>query len=94
MGVGPEAGHLCETLGLRRVRRNEAGPEGGTADMATGAIFGAQAAAGLTPSLRRVLAGWRADAHRPAMGLTVVFSIPIPIATREVSTGTSWITAS
>ena len=40
MGGGPEAGQLCEPLRLRRVRRNEAGPEGGTVDIARGAIFG------------------------------------------------------
>ncbi len=77
MGVGPEAGQPCEPLGLCRVRRNEAGPEGGTVDRATGVLFGAQAAAGLTPSLRRVMAGWRAKAHRSARTLTGVFSITV-----------------
>ncbi len=57
MGVGPEAGQLCESLRRRQFRRNEAGPEGGTVAIAAGVIFGAQAAAGLTPSLRRVSAG-------------------------------------
>ncbi len=77
MGGGPEAGQRCEPRRLRRVRRNEAGPEGGTVDMATGVVFGAQAAAGLTPSLRRVFAGWRANAHGPARTLTGVFSITV-----------------
>jgi hypothetical protein len=97
MGVGPETGQLCEPLRRRRIRRNEACPEGGTVDIATDAIFGAQAAAGLTPSLRRVLAGWRANAHRPAMALAGVLRSPstektISISAREVSTGASWTT--
>jgi hypothetical protein len=45
--------------------------------MATGVVSGAQAAAGPTQSLRRVLAGWRANAHRPARTLTGVFSITV-----------------
>ncbi len=77
MGVGPEAGQRCEPLGLRRVHRNEAGPEGGTVDTATGGISGAQTTAGLAQSLRRVLAGWRANAHRPVRTLTGVFSITV-----------------
>jgi hypothetical protein len=77
MGVGPETGQQCEPLRRRRFRRNEAGLEGGTVAIAAGVIIKAQAAAGLTPSLRRVLAGWRTNAHRPAMTLTVVLSITV-----------------
>ena len=73
VGVGPEAGQLFEPLRVHRGRRNEAGPEGGTVGIATGDIFGAMAAAGHTQSLPRVLAGWRANAHRPAMTPAGVF---------------------